>query len=231
MTNPTIKELQNDEEFELIAKLNHQKIKNFVLEQLASKGKLVRFFMVYQVLIILLGIFFLTRSVVLLFQDYPEPLYYSLGALVFCFSLLIIIHELLHGVALKMIGAKKINFGGYFKKFIFYAETDQFVINKKQFAFIALTPLIVVKLGTLIGVIFFIHSPIFYFLIFVMSAHSLFCAGDIGLLSIFYKYNKTEIYTYDVKAEKTSYYYRKKIGNTLKAQNSHSQFPRIRNHF
>jgi hypothetical protein len=43
-----------------------------------------------------------------------------------------------------------------------------------------------------------------------MCAHSLFCAGDIGLLSIFYKFGDAEVYTYDVKAEKTSYYYRKK---------------------
>jgi len=210
MANPTIAELQNEEQFELIAKLNHRQIKDFVLQQLASGGKLVRIFMIYQVVIILAGIFFFTRSVVLAFQDYPEPLYYSLGALVFSFSLLIIIHELLHGVALKITGAKQINFGGYIKKFIFYAEADQFVINRNQFAFIALTPLIVIKLVTLTGVLLFLHSPLFYFFIFVMSTHSLFCAGDIGLLSIFYNYRKHKIYTYDLKAEKTSFYFRKK---------------------
>ncbi|NQU51468.1 MAG: DUF3267 domain-containing protein [Bacteroidetes bacterium] len=210
MANPTIKELQNKEQFELIAQLNHQQIKEFVIQQLLGGGKLVRIFMIYQVVMILLGIFFLTRSIVQTFQGYSEPFYYSLAAILFCFSLLIVIHELLHGVALKLIGAKQINFGGYLKKFIFYAEADQFVINRKQFAFIALTPLIVVKLLTLIGVLLFLNSPVIYFLIFVMSTHSLFCAGDIGLLSIFYKYRESEIYTYDVKAEKTSYYFMRK---------------------
>ncbi len=210
MANPTIEELQDDTQFELIAKLNHQQIKVFVLQQLSGGGKIIRVFMVYQILMILVGIFFFTRSVVQIFQDYPAPFYYSLGGLIFCFSLLVIIHELLHGVAIKITGAKRINFGGYLKKFIFYAEADKYVLNRKQFAFIALTPLVVVKLITLIGIIFFLNSPLFYFLIFVMSAHSLFCAGDIGLLSIFYKYKESEIYTFDIKEEKTSYYYRKK---------------------
>lgn len=214
MANPSINELQNEEQFELIAELNHKQIKDFVIHQLLGGGKLVRMFMIYQFLMILIGLFFLTRSIVFAFQDYSEPLYYSIAALIFCFSLLIVIHELLHGIALKITGAKKVNYGAYLKKFIFYAEADQFVINKKQFSFIALTPLVVVKLITLVGVVLFYNQAIFFFLIFIMSAHSLFCAGDIGLLSIFSNYKKSEIFTYDIKAEKKSFYYkRKRIGN------------------
>lgn len=213
MSNPTIEDLKNKEQFELIAELSHEEIKEFVLQQLSHGGGMVRFFMVYQFLMIVVGIFFFTRSIVLAFQSTLQPLYYSLAALVFCFSLLIIIHELLHGIALKLIGAKNINFGGYFKKFIFYAEADQHVINRKQFTFIALTPLVVVKFVTLIGVLCILHHPAVFFLIFVMSAHSLFCAGDIGLLSIFFQYKNSEVYTFDVNAEKKSYYYRKEVSN------------------
>jgi len=210
MPNPSIDELKNSDKFELVAHLNHQQIKEFVINQLAENGKIITIYMIYQILMILIGIFFFTRSIVLAFRDLTTTLYYSLAALVFSFSVLIIIHELLHGAALKLIGVKKVTFGGYLKKFIFYAEADQFVINRRQFAFIALTPLLVVKLVTLIGIILLYNQPVFYFLIFVMSAHSLFCAGDIGLLSVFYKNKNTEIYTFDVKSEKTSYYYRKK---------------------
>jgi len=207
MTNPTIDELRNSGKYELIAQLNHQQIKEFVIDQLTESSAIIKSYMIYQVVMILIGIFFFTRSIVLTFQTSAEPLYYSLAALVFSFSVLIIIHELLHGIALKLVGAKRINFGGYLKKFIFYAEADQFVINRKQFAFIALTPLFAVKLATLIGIIFLSNHPVFYFLIFVMSAHSLFCAGDIGLLSVFYKTKNSEIFTFDVKSEKTSYFY------------------------
>ena len=209
MANPTIDELRNSGEYELMAQLNHQQIKEFVINQLTENGKIIRIYMIYQIVMILIGMFFFTRSIVLAFKGDSEPLYFSLAALVFCFSVLIIIHELLHGIALKLSGAPTISFGGYFKKFVFYAEADRFVINRRQFAFIALTPLVVVKLVTLTGIIFFLNNPLFYFLIFVMSAHSLFCAGDIGLLSVFYKFKNSEVFTFDVKEEKTSYFYRR----------------------
>ena len=209
MPNPSIEELHNSGEYELVAQLNHSQIKEFVINQLMQNGKIIKIYMIYQIVMILVGIFFFTRSFVTAFQNSLTPLYFSLTALVFCFSVLIIIHELLHGIALKISGAKRVSFGGYLKKFVFYAEADQFVINRRQFAFIALTPLFVVKLITLIGIIFFFTHPVFYFLIFVMSAHSLFCAGDIGLISIFYQHKNTEIFTFDVKAEKTSYFYRR----------------------
>ena len=215
MPNPTIEELRNPEKYELIAQFNHSQIKEFVINQLTTKSRMIKVYMVYQILMIMVGMLFFTRSIVLAFQSSSTPLYYSLAALVFCFTLLIIIHELLHGAALTLTGAKHINFGGYLKKFIFYAEADRFVINRRQFAFIALTPLFAIKLITLIGIIFLFNHPVFYFLIFVMSSHSLFCAGDIGLLSIFFKHRNSEIYTFDVKEKKTSYFYRKSITSVL----------------
>lgn len=208
MANPTISELRDSGKYEMIARLNHQQIKEFVIEQLTGKSTIIKIYMIYQVVMIITGMFFFTRSIVLAFQGSQAKLYLSLAALVFCFSLLVVIHELLHGIALKLSGAKTISFGGYLKKFIFYAEADKFVINRRQFAFIALTPLLTIKLITLIGIIYMYDQPVFYFLIFVMSAHSLFCAGDVGLLSVFYKYRNSEVFTYDVKAEKTSYFYK-----------------------
>jgi hypothetical protein len=209
MQNPTINELRNPERFKLIAQVNHQQIKEFVIDRLSSDGNMIRIYMYYQILMIAVGLVFFTWAIVLAFKGDSVPLYFSLAALIFCFSALIIFHELLHGVALKLAGARRITFGGYLRKFVFYAEADQFVINRRQFAFIALTPLFAVKLTTLIGMIFLFNHPVFYFLIFVMSAHSLFCAGDIGLLSVFHQHKNTEIFTFDVKEEKTSYFFRR----------------------
>ncbi len=208
MANPTIEELQNTEHFELIAELGHSNIKEFVLEQIAEGGRLVFSFMIYQALMMILGIFFLTRSIVLAFQAFSEPLLYAMAAIVFCFSLLIPIHELLHGIALKLTGAPKIYYGAYFRKFIFYAEADRHVLNKKQFELVALAPFVTIKLLTLVGIVFWFHSPVLYFMITVMVAHSFFCAGDIGLLSIFYRHR--QVYTYDVRAEKRSYYFKRR---------------------
>lgn len=210
MANPTIQELQNEEQFELIAELDHKQIKEFVVNQLSEGGWMVKSYMIYQVLMLVLAGFIVTRSIIFAFENNLTPLYYIIAALVFGLTLLIVFHELLHGVAIKFTGAKKVNYGAYFRKFIFYAEADRHVLNKTQFAFIALTPFVVIKILTGLGIILFFHHPAVYFLVFVMSAHSLFCAGDIGLLSVFNNHGNSEIYTYDVKAEKKSYYFKRR---------------------
>lgn len=209
MANPTIRELRESPDYEEVASLSHGEIKEFVIDQLTKNGPVVKIFMIYQVAMLVLGIFFLTRSMVLAFRGFWPPLWFSLAALLFSFSVLIIVHELLHAMALKLTGAPRINFGGYLNKFIFYAEADRHVLNGKQFAFVALTPLVAVKIITLAAIVFLVPQPAFYFPVIVMCVHSLFCAGDIGLLSIFYNEKECEIFTFDVKSEKKSYYFRK----------------------
>ena len=209
MVNPGIKELQNSMEFELLAELEHKQIKQFVVDQLSKGGLLVRSYMIYQLVMLVVGAFIVTHAIILSFKGNPLPMFYIIGAVVFCVSVLIVIHEFLHGIAIKLTGAQKVNYGAYLRKFIFYAEADRHVLNKKQFAFIALTPLVAIKVITLIACIVLFGSPLFYSIAFIMCAHSFFCAGDIGLLSIFYKNKKDEIYTFDVKAEKKSYFFRR----------------------
>ncbi len=210
MANPTIEELQNSDRFELVARLKHTEIKNFVIEQISkTSSTLVKVYMFYQLLMVLTGMFFLARAIVFVFRNYYEPFLISALAIVFSLSFLIVVHEALHGAALKLTGAKHVAFGGYLKKFIFYAEADRHVLNRKQFAFIALTPLIIVKIITLLGIFFFWNQPFFYFFLIIMSAHSLFCAGDIGLLSVFYDDKENEVFTFDVKEKKQSYFYKK----------------------
>jgi len=209
MANPSIAELKNEEQFELIAELNHQQIKDFIYERLEENGKMVRAYMFYQIAMILFGLFFVSRAIILAIKHFSEPLIISVATLLFSFTLLVIIHELLHGLAMKFTDASNITFGGNLKKFVFFTEADRHVLNRKQFALVALTPLVVVKVISLAGIIFTFHQPWVYFWIILMSTHSLFCAGDVGLLSLFYNEKDEEIFTYDVKEEKKSYFYRK----------------------
>lgn len=208
--NPSIEELQNSDRFELVAELEHRQIKEFVMEQITTESKLIKGFMIYQGVMILVGLFFATRPVVLAIRGNYEPLFWLFGAIVFAFTFLIIMHELLHLLALKITGAPKIKIGGYFKKFIFYAEADRHVLNRQQFALVALTPLVVVKVITLIAIFLTFGHPAVYFWIFLMSAHSLFCAGDIGMLAFFDRFPDSNVYTYDVQEEKRSYFFREK---------------------
>ncbi|WP_320111192.1 DUF3267 domain-containing protein [Draconibacterium orientale] len=207
--NPSIEELKNGDDYELLAELNHSDIKSFVLSQLEKGGWLVKGFMVYQAVMVLLGLFIISRALLFSFKGTYEPLWHTIGVIVFCLTVLVIIHELLHGIAIKLTGAKNVRYGAYFKKFIFYAEADRHVFNRRQFTFIALAPLVVVKLSTLVGIIVFFNHPLVYVFTLIMCIHSLFCAGDIGLLSVFYS-EESEVFTFDSKEEQRSYYFRKK---------------------
>lgn len=206
---PSIEDLKNGEGYELLTEVEHDEIKPFVLSQLEKGGWLVKGFMVYQTVMVLLGLFIFTRALVFSFKGIYEPLWYSIGTILFCLTVLVIIHELLHGIAIKLAGAKNVRYGAYFKKFIFYAEADRHVFNRRQFAFVALAPLAVVKLITLIGIIIFFSHPLVYVFTLIMCIHSLFCAGDIALLSVFYS-TQSEVFTFDIKEERKSYYFRKK---------------------
>jgi len=203
-------DLQNNNEFELLAEVSHQKLREFVVEQIVEEKYIIRIYSVYQVLMMVLFIFLLTRSIMLVFKGFSEPII-SMGlALLFSFSILIVIHELLHAVAYLLSGAKKISFGVILKKFVFYALADQQVIESRAFHFVALTPFVVIKLICLAGTIVFYNQSWMYFFLSVMCLHSLFCAGDLAMLAFYNLHQGKEIYNYDNRSEGKTYFYIRK---------------------
>ncbi len=203
-------DLQNDDEFELLAEVSHQHLKDFIVEQIIEEKFLIRIYSGYQVLMFLVFGLFFTRSIILWIKGRPEALL-SVGlALLFSFSALIIIHELLHALAYLITGARKISFGVILKKFIFYALADQQVIASRAFHIVALAPLVIVKLTCLIILVVANNVQVSYFFLSVMCIHSLFCAGDIAMLA-FYKLNRgKEIYNFDKRNEGKTYFYARK---------------------
>ena len=208
--NPTTHDLQNNEQYELVNILSHHQIKEFIINQISSGSKLIKGYMYYQIIMIIIGIFFITRTFILALRNDFQPLFYLFVGVLFTFTLLILIHELLHALAFKLTGAGKVTIGSYLKKFIFYAAADQHVLNRNQFKMVALMPFVVVKFISIAGIVYFIGHPAFYFWIFIVCAHSLFCSGDIGMLDYLYQEKDSEIYTFDVQKEKKSYFFRRK---------------------
>ena len=117
----TPEDLQNSSEFELLAEVSHQKLREFVVEQIREEKHIIRIYSIYQVIMMLIFVYFLTRGIVLAIKGHPE-LISTIGlAILFSFSVLIVFHELLHALAYLLTGARKISFGVILKKFIFYA--------------------------------------------------------------------------------------------------------------
>jgi hypothetical protein len=203
-------DLLNENEFELLTEVTHQNLREFVVEQIREEKHIIRIYSVYQVVMMLIFIFILTQSIILSFKGHSESLINIGFGILFSLSALIVIHELLHALAYLLSGAKKISFGFILKKFIFYALADRQVIASGAFHFVALAPLIVVKILCMIGFLVFYNEPLMYFILSVMCLHSLFCAGDVAMLA-FYNLNRgKEIFNFDNRSEGKTYFYTRK---------------------
>jgi hypothetical protein len=206
----TPEDLQNESEFELLTEVSHQKLREFVVEQITEEKQVIRIYSIYQAIMVVIFLFLLTRGIVLSIKGYSEMLIEIGLSIVFSFSALIIIHELLHALAYLLTGARRISFGVIPQKFIFYALADRQVIAPKAFHIVALAPFIVVKLICLAGFIAFFNQPLMYFALSVMCLHSLFCAGDIAMLAFYRIHKGKEIYNFDDKSEGKTYFYSRK---------------------
>jgi Putative zincin peptidase len=207
---PTIKDLNDPEKFELLASVEHGRIKEFVLQQVMTDKVFIPAYMIYQTLLFFSGLFFLTRSIILSYRGDWRYLLISGEGILFSFTVLVVIHELLHGLALKLTGAPSVTFGGILRKFIFFAEADNYVLGRTSFLFVAFTPLVVVQIITIIGIVFWFYVPFVYFFLMVMTIHSFFSSGDVALVTIFYRFSDRETFTYDNSIEKKSYYFVKR---------------------
>ena len=207
----TPEDLQNENEFELLIEVSHQKLREFVVEQINEEKYVIRIYSIYQGIMMVTFAFLLTRGIVLSIKGHSELLIEIGLSIAFSLSALIVFHELLHAFAYLLTGARKISFGVIPKKFIFYALADRQVIAKRAFHIVALAPFVVVKLICLIGLIEFYNEQIMYFFLSVMCLHSLFCAGDIAMLAFYRIHKEKEIYNFDSKSEGKTYFYNRKI--------------------
>ncbi len=206
----TPEDLQDQNNFELLTEVSHQKLKEFVVQQISQEKRIIPLYSIYQLLMVLLFIFLLARSVVLAIKGFDEPILFIGLAAVFSVSILIVIHELLHALAYLVTGTRKISFGAIPRKFIFYALADRQVIAPAAFRIVALAPFIIVKITCLIGVAIWFNQQLMYSFLTVMCLHSLFCSGDIAMLAFYNIHKGKEIYNYDDKTEGKTYFYLRK---------------------
>jgi len=210
MKKLTPEDLQNPDQFELLAELEHRQIKKFIYEQITPGVRLIRIYSIYQVAMLLLLGFLAGSAVVRLVRGVPEPLIYTGYAALFSFTVLIFLHELLHAVAYWLCGVRNLKAGAMLNKFVFYVMADREVIGFRTFQVVAFAPLVTVKLACLILGVLYWSTPWAYFFFSVMGIHSLFCAGDMAMLAFYSIREDKEIYNYDDLGLKKSFFYARK---------------------
>ncbi|HLP93280.1 MAG TPA: DUF3267 domain-containing protein [Saprospiraceae bacterium] len=196
-----------EQNYRLIDQLGHQELVPFIQTYIKKRTRYAVFYYVIN------AVFFILITY-LLFQGIKQP-GYDLGsrftqlsqgiALAF---LLLPLHEYIHALAYRQLGAKQVYYDVNWKKFYVMALADRFVVNRKEFEIVALAPFVVITI--LLSLSLFLAPASWIIAISgALMMHSAMCSGDFGLLSYFQYYHDKDIVTFDDKASGVSYFYEK----------------------
>ncbi len=206
----TVENIQKDPEFKLLDKLHYDSIVEFATDYLRKRTRTITIYLLLIIAFFLIQWTAFVYGITVQDLNFISLLKQFLYGLIISMTIVIPLHELIHGIGYFLLGARKIRFGAALKHFAFYAVADDFVAGRAGFIFLALSPFVVVSILNLLG-FFLVHGYAGYTYISVLFFHATMCAGDFALLSYFEFHRDKELYTFDDVKNKTSYfYYRKK---------------------
>ena len=139
--------------------------------------------------IVLFFVFFIMNT--LLFFSFDIPVDYSFHFSTFLEGfiyvivggfVILIIHELIHGLFFWLFSRKKVTFG--FKQGLAFASCPDFLFSKTQFLITLSSPFIVITVILLI-LQFSLFHPIA--MLFLLSWHASACAGDFYMIKLIWK--------------------------------------------
>lgn len=202
--SPRISELP--ENAELLTTLSHSDFKGFAKEVFKLKSRIKTLFWVVTLLsMAILGAvlsYSITRGFTMGDWSY---LWQFLAALLANFTIIMVLHEALHGLAYKLQGAKKVYFGAELKKLTVYAASDEEIFDGRAFNFVAWLPFAIISPLLILGALLAPDYLLFFGTAF--AVHSFMCQGDFGLILYMKQYPPGQFLTYDSRSKKESYFY------------------------
>jgi hypothetical protein len=125
----------------------------------------------------------------------------------FAFSFVLIpLHEFMHALAFRSLGATKIFYGANWKKLYFFAGADWFVLGARGFYRVAFAPCVSIGLVLLTSSLF-AGSFLQISLLATTLLHTGMSAGDFALVAWFEKHNHKQPLTFDDCKARRSYFY------------------------
>jgi len=202
---PDAETLENDPGFRKILELDFSEMIPFVLSNIRRPGMIHLFYISLNTISLLFIVFYAVWSVNTGRLNVGGVLLQFFTGMLAGSFLVIPPHELLHGMAYKILGARKIRFGMDLKQFIFYVTADRFTISRRELAFLALTPFVSIN-AVILSVTAFWATPHLLFSASLLLFHNIMCIGDFAMIS--YAYNQHgELYTYDDTARKMTLFF------------------------
>lgn len=196
MKKPSIDELHNPNHFSLVESFKIDEMMAFLMKELGANptkpktgNKVMRIVLIGMVGAVL-G-YFIGKQIGKFKLD-PWQFLEAFGLLIF---VLLPIHEGIHGLVFKILGAEKVGFGWTPKTLMVYAYAQKFVMSLKENAIVAVMPFLVITLALLIA---FFALPEYKTLIFsTFVLHTYGCLGDFILINYYFKYRHKQMFTYD----------------------------------
>ena len=222
MTKPTIEQLHHSGAYELIESLHVDDMSKFLMREMGMKQpkpgekpkmnwKSILGLLAFMVISGLVG--YQIGKNIALYGSQSYNLYnlgIQFGSAFGCmFLVLLPVHEGIHALVLRQIGAAKVGFGWSWKSLIVYAYAQKFVMTLRENAYVAVMPFVVISVALIVG--WLVAPQYFLFWGFSLFLHTTACIGDFILIRLYYK-NKLETrYIYDdIEGEKMSYFFREK---------------------
>lgn len=116
------------------------------------------------------------------------------------------IHEVIHGLFFRQMGAEKVGYGGSLKSLMVYAYAQHFVMTLRELALVAVMPFLLIT--TALGLVWAIWPMYKIIWIVMLVLHTLGCVGDFVLIRYYYKNRRRSLYTYDdIEGEQRSYFF------------------------
>jgi len=205
---PDAETLQKENGYKKILELNFSEMIPFVLSNIRKGGVIPLLYLSINLIFLFFIILYAAWSVKNGSLN-AGKIFWQIVAGVLAGSILVIPpHEILHGLAYRLLGARKIKFGMDLQQFIFYVTADRFPISKKELAFLAMTPFVLINLG-LIALTATWVSQYTLFFASLLLCHNIMCIGDFAIISYAFS-QKGELYTYDDTEKKRSYFFERK---------------------
>lgn len=196
MKKPSIDELHNPNHFSLVESFKIDEMMAFLMKELGANptkpktgNKVMRIVLIGMVGAVL-G-YFIGKQIGKFKLD-PWQFLEAFGLLIF---VLLPIHEGIHGLVFKILGAEKVGFGWTPKTLMVYAYAQKFVMSLKENAIVAVMPFLVITLALLIA--FFTLPEYKTLIVSTFVLHTYGCLGDFILINYYFKYRHKQMFTYD----------------------------------
>lgn len=202
-----VADLKDESRFRLLKKLEFSGMMDFVFTNIKHKNAINALYFGLLIVSLSYTIILSIKAIYLNQIGFGRWFLDILFGFITANSLIIILHEGLHGLGYKLVGSPTVNFGAKLDQYIFYAVADQFVISKWPFYFVAMLPFFTIS-SICVAYIFLIPWHIWFWLS-LFFFHTVMCIGDFAMVSFFYNKSEKEILMFDNVEEEIAYFYEK----------------------